>query len=292
MPRQTKLMKITFPQVNEEPFQDSHAQGMTEIDQIEYTNAENGNLLWSGGGTVGWTTGTNQLTWGEDVKITGYTTGPRFGVIPAGSVELEDGEVAFFIMPRLLTADTTIEILRSNRVFNVNSRLNNLRIFAARIGDTLFFGNGGSLLDGQSGPLFGGGIGGGGGSISLLQSPLGTITVVNGGGPTTDIETTFAGSGGNFGTANSSARSDHSHAGVTHTHEPQLKIEPGAGVTVLNLNADALITAKTLIYAVVKRNGVTQSEGDHVVINLPAKTATLTYTSKATDRFLIERVTT
>jgi len=293
MAQQTKLMKITFPSEDEEPFTDSHQQGMVETDQIQYANAENGNLIWSGGGIASWVAGTNTFTWAADIKITAMTTGARFAVIPAGAILLEDGEVAFFVMPRLLITDQSLTLIKSNRVFNVSARLNNLRLFVVRVGDKLFFGNGGSLLDGQVGPIFGGGLGGGGGgSISTIQSPLGTIGVVNPNGPTTDLEATFAGSGGNFGVANSSARSDHSHAGVTHTHEPQLKIEPGAGVTSLNLNADALIGAKTLIWAEIFRNGIRQSEGDDLTINLGLKTASLLFTTLATDRFLINRITT
>jgi len=293
MSRETRLMRISFPAVDEEPFQDSHALGMTQMDLIQYANAENGNLIWTGGGTVSWDAGTDTLTWDADIKITGYTTGQRFAVLESSTEFIQDGEVLFFVMPRLLIIDQVVEIIRSNRVFNINSRLNNLRVFAARVGDTVYFGNEGSMTDGQSGVLFGAGLGGGGaGTITLIDSPLTTITVTNGGGPTVDIETTFGGSGGNFGVANSSARSDHSHAGVTHTHEPQLKIEPGAGVTSLNLNADALIGAKTLIKAWIYRNGVLQSEGDHLTIDLGLKTATLLAPTKATDRYLIERVTT
>lgn len=293
MARQTKLMGIVFPNEDEEPFHDSHAIGMVQTDQIQYANAENTNLVWSGGGTASWTAGTNTFVWGADIKVTGMTTGPRFAIIPASSIELEDGEVIFFVMPRLMIADTTVEVIRSNRVFNVDSKLNNLKVFIVRIGDTLFFGDGGSLLDGQSGAIFGGGLGGGGGgTISSVISTDTSITVTNPAGPIVDVEANFAGSGGNFGVLPNPARSDHSHAGVTHTHEPVLKIEPGAGVTSLNLNADALIGAKTLIKAVITRNGFHQSEGDHLTINLGLKTASLLFTTLATDRFLIERVTT
>lgn len=291
MARQTKLMKITFPSADEEPFTDAHQQGMVEMDQIQYANSENGNLVWSGGGTASWTAGTDTLTWDADINITAMTTGARFAVIPAGTLLLEDGEVAFFVMPRLMIADQVIEVVKSNRVFNVNARLNNLRLFVARIGDSLFFGNEGSMINGDSGPLFGGGLSGGGAAVTLIQSPLASVTVVNPAGPTTDLETTFAGSGGNFGVLSSSARSDHSHAGVTHTHEIQLKIEPGAGVTALNLNADALIGAKTLIWAEVFRNGQRLSETDDLTINLGLQTAALLFTTLATDRFIINRVT-
>lgn len=293
MARQTKLMKITFPSENEEPFTDPHQQGMVETDQIQYANAENGNLVWSGGGIVTWVAGTNTLSWAGDIKITGMTTGPRFATISASSILLDDGEVAFFSMPRLLLADQVVPVIRSNRVFDVNSRLNNLRLFVTRIGDKLFFGDGSSMIDGDSGLLFGAGIAGGGsGTISTIQSPLGTVGVTNPNGPVTSLETIFAGSGGNFGVLNFSARSDHSHAGVTHAHEIQLKIEPGAGVTSLNLNADLVIGAKTLIWAEIFRNGIRQSEGDDLTINLGLQTSALLHTSLATDRYLINRITT
>jgi hypothetical protein len=294
MARQTKLMKITFPSADEEPFTNAHQQGMVETDQIQYANSENGNLVWSGGGTVSWTAGTNTLTWDADIKLTAMTTGARFAVISAGSLLLEDGEVAFFVMPRLMIADQVIQVVKSNRVFNVDARLNNLRLFVARIGDTLFFGNDGSMVDGDSGPLFGGGLSGGGGAgtVTSIISTDTSVTVTNPAGPIVDVETSFAGSGGNFGVAASSARSDHSHAGVTHTHEIQLKIEPGVGVTVLNLNADALIGAKTLIWAEVFRNGQRLSESDDLTINLGLQTAALLFTSLLTDRFIINRITT
>jgi len=292
MPKQTRLMGFTFPAPNEEPFQEPFEEGMRQQDVSAYANSENGNLIWSGGGTVSWNSGTGILTWTADINITGMSTGPRFAVLEAGSVSLEDGEVAYFIMPRLLVADVIVELMRSGRIFSTGAKLHDLRLFAVRIGNIVYFGDGSSIQNGESGAIFGSGLGGAGGITLIQQGADGGVVVTNGGGPTVDLEADFAGSGGNFGVATTVARSDHSHAGVVHTHEPQLKIEPGAGVTSLNLNADGGIGAKTLIYAAIFRNGVLQSEGDQVTINLGAQSAALLFTTVASDRFLIERVTT
>lgn len=288
---ETTINEFPFPNEFQEPYFESFRNGYNQMDESLFANAENGNLIYEGGGSVSWDAGTNTLTIGADIKVSGFTTGPFFAVIPAQVIELEDGEVAFWVMPRFMQADTPVEVYRSNRVFRAGVRLNDIRLLVSRVGDTLFFGNGGSLLDGQSGTIFGAGLGGGGGgSVSLIDSPLTTITVTNPAGPTTSLETTFAGSGGNLGVANSSARSDHTHAGGAHDHEPQLKIEPGAGVSSLNLNADAAVSAKTLLFVAIYRNGKLMSEGDEVVINLGLKTASLVNPSLLTDRFLINRV--
>jgi len=293
MPKQTRLMKITFPSENEEPFIASFEAGMNEHDAIHYASAENGNLIWFSDGSVSWNAGTDTLTWSDDIKITGMTTGPYFATISAGGVDLQEGEVAFFEMPRQLKADVIVGVNRAGRIFSVDTRLNNLRLFAVRIGDSVLFGNGTSLADGQAGPIFGGGLPAGGGTLTEVQvGPAGGIVVTNGLGPVVDVEADFAGSGGTLGVASTVARSDHSHAGVTHTHEPQLRIAPGAGVISLNLNADALIGAKTLIWASVYRNGSRLSDPDHLAINLGLKTASLAFTTLATDLFIIDRVTT
>ena len=255
----TPRNRFPYPEEREEPFYGNFVAGLIAEDHAHWANADNGNLTYYSSAVVSWDAGTNTLDWDDVVFITGFADSyPAF--LPAGSINIQDGEVVFFKMPRYLKAPTELTLYRSNRIFLEGVRLHDLRLFVARIGTTLYFSDGLSMLTGQSGPLFGGGLGGGGGggTITLIQSPLGTISVSNPAGPTVSLETSFSGSGGALGVAASSARSDHAHAGTAHNHQPPLIFTPGAGSSgPFNM----AFTSPTLLRVDFFRNGQLQREG-------------------------------
>jgi len=160
----TKLNKFPFPSENEEPYYPTIKSFFLAIDAESWANADNGNLTFNGGGLFTWNATTSQLTWTSQLSVSGFTT-PFTGIIqgppaPGGMLNINDGEVAFFTMPRVPQQNTLIGLTISTRIFQPNgTRLHDLRLFCAREGDTLLFPYGKSLQNGQSAVLFGGGTG-------------------------------------------------------------------------------------------------------------------------------------
>lgn len=158
----TPLNNFPFPSENEEPYFSIMRSHFVATDASHWALAENDNLIWNGGGNLVWNAGSGTLTWGSSIDIRSHTTVFKVSVpgppAPGGEVILQDGEVAFFRMPRSLVADqvVTLEVGPITRI--PGTRLHDIKILAARLGDTLHLPQGKSLKDGESGLLFGGGI--------------------------------------------------------------------------------------------------------------------------------------
>ena len=286
----TPRMSYPYPSEGEQPFFTVYQAGEFARDASHYAHSENHNFVLAGGGTFSWDAGTSTLSWTDPIFILGFATN-NFLTIDAQSVVIEDGQVVFFNVLRLLKTNPTIPLEIGSRIEKSGVRLHDLMLFAARVGDTIYFPFGKSMQDGDAGTLYGGGLaGGGGGGITLLSEGDG-IDIVNPAGPTATISAEFAGSGGAFGTATTVARSDHSHPALGHDHEVELFLAPGAGVTSLNVNADGAISAKTLLDAQLYRNGQRLAQGalrDYTV-NIGPKTISLNFTTVAADSFVIDR---
>ena len=153
---------VGLPSEFEEPYFRTGRNRDLAWDEMIFANAENSQLQFLSTGTVAWDAGgappNGVLGWTEEIQVTAFTT-PFKAIIEGGvSVELADGEVLFFIMPRNMRANTPVTIYRANRIFLEGERLPSLRLFAARVGDVIYFYNGASLKDGQQGMVFGGGL--------------------------------------------------------------------------------------------------------------------------------------
>lgn len=159
----TPRNQFSYPSEFEEPYFESAKSNALATDAGIFANAENSQLQFLSSGIVGWDADgisptTGLLFWSDVIYITSYSTPFRAFINGPASVELQDGEVLFFQMPRLMNQDTEVEIFRANRIFLLNQRLHDLRLFAARFGTTVYFYNGKSLKDGDVGALFGGGL--------------------------------------------------------------------------------------------------------------------------------------
>ena len=157
MPNLTPLNDFPYPVENEDPFFTTYKSGEVARDVAHWATADNGNLVFSGGGTFSWNSGTGTLTWSSTVSISGFTTNFS-ATIASGSVVLQDGERAFFTMPRKPASAVAVTLTRGSRIYKAGTRLHDLRLFAARTGDVIYLLNGVSLKNGQSGALFGNGI--------------------------------------------------------------------------------------------------------------------------------------
>jgi len=158
----TPRLSIPVPSEFEEPYYETSRDGSLALDSIGYSNAENSQLQFLSTGSVGWDVAgappNGLVYWTEDIDVTGFSDAFKAYIAGGASVEMQDGEVLFFLLPRALRARTELTLYRSNRIFLEGSRLPDLRLFCARVGDKLYFQNGLSLKDGQEGELFGGGL--------------------------------------------------------------------------------------------------------------------------------------
>lgn len=147
-----------YPSEREEPFYDSFKAGEVQKDASIFANADNSNLQFMGGGVFSWDAANDLLFWTDTIQVNGFHTSFG-GYIATGSILLQEDEVVYFQMPRLVQeADQELTLYRSSRIFVEGVRLNDLRLFVTRKGDTLYFYNGKSLQDGDTGALFGAGL--------------------------------------------------------------------------------------------------------------------------------------
>tara|TARA_R110000824_G_scaffold79273_3_gene199762 strand:+ start:575 stop:1462 length:888 start_codon:yes stop_codon:yes gene_type:complete len=288
----TPRMLYPYPSDREQPFFTSYKAGELARDASHWAHSENHNLVFAGGGTWTWDAGAGVLSWTDDVLILGFTT-KQFMTIPAQSITVEDGEVVFFNVLRLLQTSMNVDLETAATIGKAGVRLHDLMLFATRIGDVVYFPGFNSMVDGDVGVLYGGGIpsgGGGGGTVSFITEGPG-IDVTNPAGPNVTVAAEFTVAGGSNGVSTEVARGDHSHPALGHDHEAELLITPGAGFSTLDLDADLAITAKTLLDAQVYRSGqrLTQGALRDYTLNLPAKTASLNFTTILADVFVIDR---
>jgi len=158
----TPRNKFPYPEEREEPFYDTFRAGMLAEDNAHWANADNGNLVFWSNAEFSWDAPTDTLSWDDVIYVSGLADSfPAH--IPAGSMVIRPSEVVFFQMPRFLQAVTALTLYRGNRIFLDGARLHDLRLFVMRRADTVYFQGQLSMTNGQTGPLFGGGLGGGGG---------------------------------------------------------------------------------------------------------------------------------
>lgn len=156
----TPRNNFPYPSEREEPFFESFKSGELAKDAAIFANSDNSNIQFTGGGIFSWdaTPGTDLLFWTETIQVNGWHS--PFGVqIPAGSTVVQQDEVIYFKMPRLVQGqDASVQLYRSSRIFLEGTALHDLILFVVRKGDTLYFNNGLSLQDADTGVLFGQGL--------------------------------------------------------------------------------------------------------------------------------------
>jgi hypothetical protein len=174
MPDVTPRHKVTTPSEFEEPYFESAQAESLGWDAATYANAENSQLQFLGGGLMGWdasgggSPNNGVLFWTEQIQVSAFTDPFEATIAGPASIELQETEVLYFLMPRLMKADTPVQLYRSNRIFLEGTRLHDLRLFAARLNNVVYFYNGKSLKDGDQGLLFNGGL------LNLATNPLHT----------------------------------------------------------------------------------------------------------------------
>lgn len=163
MPDVTTLNSLPVPVEHEEPYFTTMQSYFIAMDQGVWALAENDNLIWAGGGNFSWSGVAGTLVWGLPVYVTAKTS-PYRAVIqgppaPGGQVTLQDGQVAYFKMPRHMVADQIVPLQVGSITVLPGTRLHDIKIFAVRVGTTVYFADGHSLKDGEIGEIFGAGLG-------------------------------------------------------------------------------------------------------------------------------------
>lgn len=326
MPEVSPKHGFSIPSEFEEPyFQTARARDLA-VDAATFANAENSQLIFISEANLGWDKDatdplTGVLFWTEDIEVTAFSTPFRAILSGPASIELQDGEVLFFIMPRSLRATATVQLFRSNRIFLEGTRLHDLRLFCARDGDTLYFYNGKSLLDGEFGPLFGGGlfpttttvahqhkdalvIEPGSAGVSLLDMQAtapdlvdvrlyrnGMLQVVGG---ANDYTISLASGIVTLTTATVSASerfvalrrcTDPANPTTTHSHLTPLIIEPLPATSML----DILVTDPVFEGLELTRNGSLLNEPDDYTLDTSTGFVTLVASTILGERFVAHR---
>jgi hypothetical protein len=159
----TPLNQYPTPAEFEEPYFPTIKSYFLATDAGDWALAENGNFIWAGGGSFSWSAVTGIVTWSNSVTIRSKTTVFSFTIAgppaPGGTITLQDGESAYFQAPRLLVSNQLVSLIIGPITQIPGARLHDIRLFATRIGSTVYFADGKSLKDGESGELFGAGTG-------------------------------------------------------------------------------------------------------------------------------------
>lgn len=143
-----------YPSEREQPFYDTYKAGELAKDAAIFANSDNTNVIWQKGGIFSWDAATDTLFWTDTIYVNGFHS-PFGGFIPEGSVVLQENEVIYFKLPRLVqNEDVELDLFRSSRIFLEGTRLHDLRLFVYRRDDVIYFANGMSLKDGDTGPVF------------------------------------------------------------------------------------------------------------------------------------------
>jgi hypothetical protein len=145
---------IPYPSEREQPFWDVFKAGQLASDSALFANSDNSNVIWQKGGVFSWDAANDLLFWTDTIFVNGFHS-PFGGRISEASIILQENEVIFFQFPRLVqTTDTELTLFRSSRVFLEGVRLHDLKVFVTRRDNVIYFANGCSLKDGDTGAVF------------------------------------------------------------------------------------------------------------------------------------------
>lgn len=154
----TPRNRFPFPSEREQPFYDTFKAGQLAMDAAIFSNSDNSNVLWQKGGVFSWDASQDLLFWTDTIFVNGFHSSFG-GFISEASVTIQENEVIYFQFPRLVqNADVELELFRSSQIFLAGVRLADLKLFVMRRDNVIYFANGCSLKDGDTGVLFESGI--------------------------------------------------------------------------------------------------------------------------------------
>jgi hypothetical protein len=138
-------MSFPYPGRDDEPWYDKFEDFAEALDAAGYAAREDRSLIFAGGGTISWASGT--LAWTSSIQVAS-TIGGRLLSVPAGSLALTDGDVMYITLTRYPLQNLTVSAAKASQVPADNNNI----AFAVRIGTRVYFRTGFSLGDGESSP--------------------------------------------------------------------------------------------------------------------------------------------
>ena len=181
----TPLLKFPYPSKLEDPWFSRFEGGLLSVDVSGYAAREDRNLVLMGGGVVTWDSGPGLLSWAAPLEV--YSPIQGFLVtIPAGSVNLSEGQVFYINLTRAPVSAVTVPALKSNQVPSTDVAL----LIGVRRGSRVYFRNGAVINNGDS--------------YDIFQTPA-AITLSGA------VPIPVNGPTGSAGVSSSAARGDHTH---------------------------------------------------------------------------------
>jgi len=155
MSRQTPRMGYTYPGEGDDPYFDLFQGFTNDLDAADYALSDDKNLIATGEVLFTWDAVGNLLSWDGDYFFSGFTTGFSARVLGPAQAEIQNGQILAFTMPRLLTADADVSPFVANRVAESDDvKIHDRTVICIRRGDTLYFRNGVTLSDGETGAIW------------------------------------------------------------------------------------------------------------------------------------------
>lgn len=103
----TSLLKIIYPEEDQNPFWVIFEAMINQIDGFIYPSLENPHLILTGGGTVTLNTGTDTLAWTEDFQLLNTMTGGKITIAAGSLIGFTDGKTAYVTASRPVAGSVT-----------------------------------------------------------------------------------------------------------------------------------------------------------------------------------------
>lgn len=148
----TPLLKIPYPERNAEPFYEAFVAMVEALDRMLTGAKEDRNLILGGGGRITWQLApggaSGELAWSAPLEVYTPTTG-LLETIPAGSVQIQEGQVAYVRVIRQPQTSPTLAPLVASRI-DLDAGQGDPYVLGIRRGDRVFLRTGHSLGDGEA----------------------------------------------------------------------------------------------------------------------------------------------
>ena len=152
-------LRWPVPEENQDPWYPTFTFMVQAMDASAYASREDRHLIFLGGGDVCFDAGTNSLSWSAPIYILAAISG-FFWTIPAGSLTIAEGQLAYMDLARAPTQNTAVELTVTTKVPNSDIAL----IFCIRKNDRVVFHNGVVLVAG---------------CFPIFDEPRGAASVIN-----------------------------------------------------------------------------------------------------------------
>lgn len=146
----TPRLTWPYPSQNKDPWFDEFKSMVEAMDASGYASREDRHLVLMGGGTVSWSilSGVGTLTWTAPMDISASIAGFLW-TIPAGSIQLTDGEILYVSLVRAPSQNTQVSAQKASQVPSTDGAC----LINIRRDSRFFFRNGDVLQDGDSLPI-------------------------------------------------------------------------------------------------------------------------------------------